>query len=267
MTAIGLAGLPEGFTIGADGRMSRDDETKPIATGTSIRETEEAQKIFPIIDGEKVLLYAISGFVTLDDLNVLEDVNRKMTWLSKRTFTTCKKYLAAVVEKVTEEINEAKHANRIKTFPVSRRAENGTAYKLIDLVVAGYYAGVPSLGIAQITHTSGNEAEWEVNFYDSNYSFLLGSDPVRRAMYPDAGGIPDPRFAPYRKYPIQTLKDAEEYIKGYIAACSSEIGREVDPEHWRITGGRLHMARITPKGGFEWLTPPKSAAPLPPPVT
>ena len=78
-------GLAQAFVIGADGRMSRDDETKPIAAGTSMRETEEAQKIFPIIDSGKALAYAISGFVSLDDFNVLEDVKTKTIWLSKRT--------------------------------------------------------------------------------------------------------------------------------------------------------------------------------------
>ena len=45
-------------------------------------------------------------------------------------------------------------------------------------------------------------------------------------------------------------------VTGYIAACSSDLGREVDPESWRITGGRTHVARITRSGGFEWVIAP-----------
>jgi hypothetical protein len=130
------------------------------------QENEEAQKSFPIVNADKTLAYAIAGFITLDDFCVLDDVKKKTSWLSKRAFSTCKKYFTVVAEEVTEEINEAKHANRIKTFPASRKSETGTSWKIADLILAGYYAGVPSLGIAQITHTDGTVAECDVNFYD-----------------------------------------------------------------------------------------------------
>jgi len=182
-------------------------------------------------------------------------VKLKMSWLFKRTFDDCKKYLAAVTEKVTDAINEAKHANKIKQFPVSRKTEDGDNWKIADILLAGYYSGVPSLCIAQITHGNGKEAKCDVNVYrDYRYMLLLGSDIVRRAMYP--APAPDPRFQRYVKDPIQSLKDAEECVTGYIAACSSDLGRELDPESWRITGGRTHVARITRSGGFEWVIAP-----------
>jgi len=257
MTAIGVVGLGEGFVIGADGRMTGDKEAQQIAGSANERISEKAQKIFQLTDRDKVLAYAFSGFVTLDVFAVLDEVKLKMEWLFKRTFDNCNKYLIAVTEKVTDEINEAKRSSRIKQFPVSRKTESGDGWKIADIVLAGYYCGVPSLAIAQITHGDGEEAKCAVKVVpDYRYAFLLGSDAVRRAMYPDSGSARDPRLQQYIKDPSRSLKDAEEYIEGYIAACSSDLGRELDPESWRITGGRTHLARITSSGGFEWIIAP-----------
>jgi len=200
----------------------------------------------------------VSGFVTLEDFSILDEVKRKMAWLFKRTFDNCDKYLIAVIEKVTEEINEAKRANRIKQFPVTRKTERGDGWKIADILLAGYYFGVPSLAIAQITYSDGEDAKCELKAPpDYRYAFLLGSDAVRRAMYPDSGSARDPRFQQYVKDSVRSLKDAEAYIAGYIEACSSDPGRELDPESWRITGGRTHLAKITPSGGgFEWIIAP-----------
>jgi hypothetical protein len=258
MTAIGLVGLNDGFVLGADGRKTGDKEAQQLAGAASERISEDAQKIFPLTDIDRVLAYAVSGFVTLDDFVVLDEVKRKMEWLIKRTFDNGSKYFVAVIEKVTEEINEAKRTNQIKQFPVSRKTERGDAWKIADILIAGYYSGTPMLEIAQITHSDGEEAKCDVTVPpDYRYAFLLGSDAVRRAMYPDGGGARDPRFQRYVKDSVQSLKDAEEYISGYIEACASDLGRELDPESWRITGGRTHLARITPSsGGFEWIVAP-----------
>jgi hypothetical protein len=259
MTAIGLVGLPEGFVIGADGRATLDDETKKVTASGAGLESEDAQKIFEITDTEKTLAYATAGFITLDDFLLLDEIKKKINWLSTRAFSTCNDYLAAVAEKVTEEINEAKHTNRIKNFPSTRGTESGIGWKIADLVLVGYFRGTASLAIAQITHSQGTQAECRVISYENlHHSILLGSGAVRKAMYPDPGDAPDARFAQYTKWPIGSLKDAEDYVKGYIAACSSDLGREIDAEHWRITGGHTHLAKITPAGGFAWVIPPKT---------
>jgi hypothetical protein len=259
MTAIGVVGLDDGFVIGADGRMTGDEEAQKLKGSASERISEAAQKIFDLTDADTALAYAMSGFVTLDDFVVLDDVKRKMNWLFKRSYGDFKKFLTAVAEKIRDEINEAKDANKIKHFPTSRKAEHGDNWKIADIFLAGYYSGAPSLGIAQIIHSDGKVAKCDVNVpADYRYKFLLGSDAVRRAMYPDSGTALDSRLQRYRKDSILSLKDAEEYITGYIAACSSDVGRELDPESWRIIGGRTHIAKITRNGGFEWIIAPAS---------
>jgi hypothetical protein len=260
MTAIGVVGTEEGFAIGADGRSTLDDESKRATSADVLAmESEEKQKIFSVVDDGKILAYAVTGFVTLGKFVLMDEIHKKMAWLSKREFSTCKKYLVSVAEKVTEEINDARRAKLIEEFPVSRKTETGIGWKIADVIVVGYYRGIPSLTCAQFTHTQGTQADCDVNSYPPNYSILSGSDAVRKAMYPDPGGIVDGRFAEYRKKtPIRSLSDGEQYIKGYVAACSSDLGRQLDPEHWRITGGHFHLARITPKAGFDWVIPPIS---------
>src|SRR4030088_2873822 len=69
----------------------------------------------------------------------------------------------------------------------------------------------------------------------------MGSDAVRKAIYPDPGGEADARFERYAvRTPIKSQQDGEKYVTGFIAACSSDLGREIDPEAWRIIGGKTH---------------------------
>ena len=61
--------------------------------------------------------------------------------------------------------------------------------------------------------------------------------------------------------PIKSLQDGIPYVKGYVAACSCDLARELDPK-MSPTGGHIHIAKITPRGGFEWVRAPKSTSAL-----
>jgi hypothetical protein len=201
------------------------------------------------------------GYVMLGDFPLVEEIKRKTTWLSNRSFDTAKRYLAAVAAKVTEELNEAKRDGRIVKFPTYRRTATGTRWTILTVILAGYFRGVASLTFAEFTHNEGEEADFDVNEADPYRPVLAGSEAVRRAMYPNPGDRADPRFAQYsRELPFRSLEDAEYYVKGFIQASCSDLARELDPEFARITGGQLHLARITPELGFQWVIPPGSMA-------
>ena len=264
MTAIGAVGIPPfGFVIAADGRKRLDDESRAKATADDLKhETDEAQKIFEIIGGDKVLAYGVSGFVKLSKFDVMAEIKRKVDLLSYRQFDTCRKFLTSICSKINEELNEAKGTGKIETLPTLRRTEDGTACKVLELIVVGYFKNAPSLIMCSFTHSNGKRIEYQVNSLPPHFCALLGSDAVRKAIYPDPGGLADARFAEYTKpIPIYSLPDATEYVKGYVAACSSDVAREIDFDMWKITGGHIHVAQITPQRGFEWLIPPK-ASPL-----
>jgi hypothetical protein len=68
-----------------------------------------------------------------------------------------------------------------------------------------------------------------------------------------------------------TLEDGVNITRGYIEACASPLGLEVDPQNCEGLGGRIHVATVTPVqrpswirrlrgataiGGFRWAIPP-----------
>lgn len=259
MTAIAIAGTSEGFVIAADGRMMLENEAQRLKApaATLAMENEAAQKIFPIRSLHAEQAYAITGFVQQGNFAVMEEIKRKMAWLAHRSFDTAKEYLEVVAEKVTDEMNEAKQDGRISSFPCYGRSANGNAWTLMTLIVAGYFRNAPALTIAEFTHTEGKGAACDVNSTNPVTQILAGSELVRRAMYPNPGDVPDPRFADYvQQLPLRSLIDAERLAKGFILACCSKLAGELDPESGRITGGKIHLAKITPESGFGWIIPP-----------
>jgi hypothetical protein len=259
MTAIGAVGiLPFGFVIAADGRKRLAPESKAKATDDDLKhETDEAQKIFEITDNQRTLAYGISGFVKLARIDVVAEIKSKIDLLCRRPFDTSRKYLTSLCSKISEELNAAKSTGKMEALPTLRRTDDGGAWKVLDLIVVGYFKSVPSITVCNFTHSNGRRVEYQVNSFPPNFGLLLGSEVVRKAMYPDPGGIADARFASYTKpTPIRSLPDAAGYVKGYIEACSSDLARQLDPE-MSPTGGHIHIAQVTPQGGFHWLMPPK----------
>jgi hypothetical protein len=107
-------------------------------------------------------------------------------------------------------------------------------------------------------------------FYNPRTERLYEINP--REVYPGAcfvsgslivGGLiscGDPRFAQFcaRFDPSQSMEDATGYVNGYIEACCSRAGFSVDPECEGL-GGHIHVAKVTPEHGFDWVVPPLSA--------
>jgi hypothetical protein len=87
---------------------------------------------------------------------------------------------------------------------------------------------------------------------------LYGSGVIQQAMYDNYGPIDNSPFAEYFKNPrtIDSFDDAEEYVKGYIEACSSPLALEMDEVGCKKIGGHIHIAEIT-RSGFRWRIPPK----------
>jgi hypothetical protein len=96
MTAIGAVGTSEGFVIAADGRKRLDAESRATATPDDLAlESDEAQKIFPITGGGKLLAYGASGLIHLGAVDVLAEIRNKIDLLSyrKRFFWWSRRFL------------------------------------------------------------------------------------------------------------------------------------------------------------------------------
>jgi capsular polysaccharide biosynthesis protein len=80
-----------------------------------------------------------------------------------------------------------------------------------------------------------------------------------RSMYRDhPQAIQDSRFDRFAhklgKTPL--LEDARQFAQGYIEACSSPVGLEVDEPLCKGIGGHIHIATITTPEGFRWVIEP-----------
>ena len=54
-----------------------------------------------------------------------------------------------------------------------------------------------------------------------------------------------------------TLSEVADIARKYILACSDPASMKLDNKHCAGIGGHIHMAKITPEEGFEWIVPPK----------
>jgi hypothetical protein len=237
------------------------DESRATADQAALdSQTEEARKIFTIIDRDKTLAYAVTGFARLGKFHAWEEIRRKISLGSSEEFDSCKKYMTALCDGLVNDLNRAVADKTMGPLPSGvYKTEVGNTWKILDIFTAGYFKGKPSLVVSQIFHSDGIHADFDVNHYDPQSRVLSGSEVVRKAMYPEQGEAADPRFSAYTKQltDSSSLRDAEDYVKGYIAACSSDLAREIDYEKWKIIGGRTHLAKVTLSNGFEWVTPPK----------
>jgi hypothetical protein len=86
---------------------------------------------------------------------------------------------------------------------------------------------------------------------------------------------PDARIRQFIKPPSErpSLQDAIDTTRGYIEACASPLGLDVDPDNCKGIGGHIHVATVTPvqrpswvarlrgataAGGFHWVIPAKA---------
>jgi hypothetical protein len=55
-----------------------------------------------------------------------------------------------------------------------------------------------------------------------------------------------------------SLEEASEAARSYIQACSDSEAEKIDSERCSKIKGHIHVAKITPRGGFEWIVRPAS---------
>ena len=261
MTAIGVVGLPDGFVIAADGRATLADESRATATDQErARESYSFTKIFHIHERDKNLAYAMAGTIKMGAMEVLEEIDKQIKRLSRRQFNSARKYADKLCQNLEEEFGKALQNGRIQKLPTNGRTEDGESWKILDIVLVGYFGHlrrIPSITTAQFWHSNGRDIQYQLNSPATPQSIVyIGSEIVRKAMYPYSDDAPDQRFADFIKPTPRTFPEAAEYVKGYVAACSSDLARELDYEHWKLTGGHIHIAKVTPNA-FDWIEPPK----------
>src|ERR1700732_5312663 len=259
MTAIGVHGTSNGFIIGADGRQSVDEVSKSAEPDAAkIRERTDAQKIFPLSASDKNIAYALAGYVINDDpsFDAVQESLKLADFCRHRDYANATKLVNGFSKALTELINQAKH------FPEFEKNPDGH-WKIMDAFFLGYFKAVPF-----VTHVAFYHSLRFAEFHARGLSLagvFYGSDVVRRKMYDDFGNVvTGSPFAQYIHNPreIYSLDDSEKYVKGYIEACSSDLGMSMDQSRCKKIGGHIHVAELTPNG-FRWRTAPISPASSP----
>ena len=124
----------------------------------------------------------------------------------------------------------------------------------------GYHQGSTYSIDLRFFHVFHALQEHSISVLDSPIGFpplVMGS----KRMYESLFNSSDERLSGYREsFPVDlrhfSLNTAAAVARDYIRACSDGIGQEIDPVGCAGIGGRIHIAKITPSEGFQWIIPP-----------
>jgi len=260
MTAIAMVQTEDGFVLAADGRVRLDDDSRLTASPEMLaQETDQQQKIFPIVRAGEAFAYAVTGNVRdpfgFDLLVAIEVQNAA---LSQRKFEDFRSYLRILGGKVNRAINEAVTERTLEALPKFNRMETIPGWRIATLYACGYFNNTPYLGEIDFHH-SRRDSQFDVKFHPPFSTIVSGSQIVRRHMYgDDVRAARDPRFAKFVHDLGKnvSLEDAQQFARGYIEACSSALGLEVDEPICKGIGGHIHIATISKEKGFTWVIEP-----------
>jgi hypothetical protein len=252
MTAIASLYVPAGFVMAADGRCKSDNP----AVSTEF-ETEEAQKLFPIQDENRAFVYSLIGFAGTNDgkFKVVDEMRRVAMTLSNQRFDECESYIRKFCYHLQRILTKARRDGRISEFPPNEHLPLERRNNIFRLLIVGYFKQKPWQFEIRFVHDEKHRVHFlvdDASQLNQVTAAITGSDIVAHAMYTDR----DPRFARYAKpYDVDTLDQASDYVRGYIEACADPVALELDPLCSGI-GGHVHVAEITPLGGFKWRVAP-----------
>jgi hypothetical protein len=257
-TAIAGFLTQEGFVLAADGRELNSDGCSVIS--------DQVQKVFPLSCADGVFAFTLSGTAALTADNSTERVvdiifalNRSAKRLAFRRYKSPSDYVNALCSPVHSAIEEAKSSGKFSLYPNSGGVKAGP-YELgttiATLVIMGYHQSHACHFRVRFFHedqilespTISDDPRTEFAFGSSKVLSILG-DPrdTRLSAYHGA--------EPYQT-PFSSITEAAEIGRKYIEACSSPEGRSIDEQFCRGIGGHIHIAKVTPKNGFQWIIPP-----------
>ncbi len=245
-TAIVKISTDSGFIIAADGRQCF------VAGQTRTINSETEQKIFPVLAPGRTLACALMGSVSNADksFDLATESRKTAALLCSKRFKNLHNYAEAFARLVKENVTTAREDGRLGAY------QEETVAKMI---LAGYFRGERCS--CSMTFAHHNQILCSPIFDDYSRgdtalgSRFWGSEIVGKLVFK----TDDQRFAPYRgkgsPNRSTSLSDAAEIAGDYIKACSESA--DIDPCCAYI-GGHIHIAKITPANGFEWVIPPRT---------
>jgi hypothetical protein len=254
MTAIAIVCAPWGAVMAADGLMISNAGQPP---------REHTQKVFPIINSGRTMLFALAGACANDDFScdLRVEFMRQAAHLSSKEFTDPVEYSQSLGTLVAAAVTKARHLPKTPGMDLDKGR-----WKIADAIMVGCFESLIFGVRLELSH-SNEMVESRINQYDDRpHRLVLGSELIRDSIY-DSNGNPI-ASSPLAKYAYRIgqtplVSEATRFAVGYIEACWSEEGRQMDPKGCEAIGGHIHAASVKPRAGFQWIIPPLEDPSLP----
>lgn len=234
-----------GSTLSADGRL-RDGET------------DKAQKIFGFTGKRFTFACVLRGDVA--------DQNR--TYDAEADLRAC---LQPLAKKAADGYALALAIGTALESNIQRRALYRPRLNISLVGFQGRSAFVVELVFNQFPSESG--LYWRAFEQEAHPGFgMFSGSAVISQLIMEGDSRIRHYITPWRDT-TPTLQEAINTVKGYVEACCSPLGIQVDPENCRSLGGHIHVASVSPvirpnwrarifhgaqsTGGFTWVVAPQ----------
>jgi hypothetical protein len=271
MTATAIMRVGGGFAVAADGnQLWQHKRTRTAAICD--REIHNAQKIFSIEKEGTTLVYVVRGDIANEDrtFDVTAELKREAVFAVKKHRSSPKKLAAFIGDALERQITAALENGRLEDWLAPQ----------IELF--GFVGKEPfriSLNFSPCPVNSGLHYKIiprkVVDDDNHEWLFVCSGSPTIEWMTKQ-WDVRIRRFIKKQPNANMSLQDAIDTTQGYIEACSSSLGLEVDPVYCQGLGGDTHVATAIPRtrpswfarcfghgqrawsGGFKWIIPPKN---------
>ncbi len=254
-SAVALTYTRDGFVFAADG-LARDNDGREVSKTT--------QKVFQA--GNLPMAYSLCGRVAFDTkdkenaVNLLKDAPYGITAISGREDADLTSYAFSFGSYLYAILKKAQDTTDLEPFPTKQTDRQGGEYDICHVFLAGYWNEQPGWRFISLRHR--DQILLEPRVFTSPLQKgprIYGSGEIETRLFKND----DPALCLYRVKGFQdseqpSLSDGIEALKNYILACCDPEIKTFDPEICKAIGGRIHIATVTPKNGFEWVCPPKT---------
>lgn len=256
-TAIVRTYTNEGFVIAADGRKTKTQD------GSVVVVSDATQKIFPVVGQAQSLAYAIAGtvqFTPKDSDEIVFDLIAEISNASQEFASRRSRNLAGYSTRLCRAVN-ARLAHVQKTGKPFRYPEDAVPLPgehgrtIAHVFLEGYSGAAPARVRARFCHEDQKLLEPEIITGElaAGCPMVYGPGDVTNLLFKTE----DPRFAVYRRKTLlrrdMTMSESIEIAKSYIGACCDPEALKIDEKACSGIGGRIHIATITAKNGFQWV--------------
>jgi hypothetical protein len=233
--------------------------------------SDHTQKIFPIGGSGTIrLAFSTSGSASIPScdregiaFDFLTEIHRATGALSTRRYHNLADYARKAYGAVHRRLKEAKLTGRLD-YPESETldlSEGGCT--ITRVLIDGYHEGIPSRVTVRFYHEHQALGDLEVLQQElaRGAPWVYGSEKIWDLMFGPHSETGNQTFSVYGKqsvslvsHPNEALRIHAQMAHAYISACSGAEGHAIDPEICAWIGGHIHIATITPKDGFQWLS-------------